>query len=585
MIKRVFSTTVETACKRIRERPKMGQFDPMRQCRNRPTTVTAPVRLAATFGLTVALSGWPGAALAAETACGEPVAGEATTGQVLIGSIVLDRRPIFDTSLPEEDKALYRLANRYHVLTRESTIRSQLLFEPGDAYSPRLAEESERLLRGRLYLVEASIRPIRYRDGVVDVCVTTQDVWTLKPDFSYERAGGENEIYVELEDLNLAGTGAALSLSYSSDNERDSAGIRFSDPQLGRSRVALSASLADNSDGHQRFLGIERPFFALDTRWSAGIRLFDEKKVAPLYDLGNKVLEFGQARSLLQISGGRSRGLVDGWARRLSAGVVFDDYDFFRPDSTLAGAVPANRKLVYPFVAVELLEDEFVKTANQDQIGRTEDIYIGTRLTASLGWSATGFGADRERFVFAGQASTGFGTPDRVLWLVNAGVHGRYEQRDLRNTVLSARLRYYRRQSEKRLFFASLATDAGERLDLDNPVRLGGNTGLRGYPLAYQNGASRLVATLEQRYFTDWYPLRLVRIGGAIFADVGRTWGRNPAGGSGSLGWLSDVGFGLRLTSPRSSTGSVLHIDLAFPLDGDDSIDSVQLLVEGRRSF
>jgi hypothetical protein len=29
----------------------------------------------------------------------------------------------------------------------------------------------------------------------------------------------------------------------------------------------------------------------------------------------------------------------------------------------------------------------------------------------------------------------------------------------------------------------------------------------------------------------------------------------------------------------------VLHIDLAFPLDGDSSIDSVQLLVETKAKF
>jgi len=29
----------------------------------------------------------------------------------------------------------------------------------------------------------------------------------------------------------------------------------------------------------------------------------------------------------------------------------------------------------------------------------------------------------------------------------------------------------------------------------------------------------------------------------------------------------------------------VLHIDVAFPLDGDSSIDSVQFLVETRKSF
>jgi hypothetical protein len=69
-----------------------------------------------------------------------------------------------------------------------------------------------------------------------------------------------------------------------------------------------------------------------------------------------------------------------------------------------------------------------------------------------------------------------------------------------------------------------------------------------------------------------------------VFFDAGRTWGTDVTG-AGSLGLLRDVGIGLRLGSSRSSFGNVLHVDLAFPLDGDDDIDSVQLLVTTRRSF
>jgi hypothetical protein len=35
----------------------------------------------------------------------------------------------------------------------------------------------------------------------------------------------------------------------------------------------------------------------------------------------------------------------------------------------------------------------------------------------------------------------------------------------------------------------------------------------------------------------------------------------------------------------RVSAGRVVHIDLAFPLNDDPSIDNVQLLIESRNSF
>ena len=134
------------------------------------------------------------------------------------------------------------------------------------------------------------------------------------------------------------------------------------------------------------------------------------------------------------------------------------------------------------------------------------------------------------------------------------------------------------------MFFATLNATAGQNLDLDNPVEVGGDTGLRGYPLRYQSGDSRVLFTVEQRYFTDWYPFRLFRVGGAVFVDVGRTYGDDPLGGP-NLGWLKDVGFGFRFAPTRLGTKKVIHLDVAFPLDGDPSIDSVQLLLEAKRSF
>lgn len=121
-------------------------------------------------------------------------------------------------------------------------------------------------------------------------------------------------------------------------------------------------------------------------------------------------------------------------------------------------------------------------------------------------------------------------------------------------------------------------------MDVDNPVMLGGDNGLRGYPLRYQSGDKSLLFTIEQRFFTDWYPFRLFHVGAAVFFDAGRTWGDNPAG-SANLGWLKDVGIGLRIGSSRSGLGRVTHIDLAFPMDGDSSIRSVQFLIETKKSF
>jgi hypothetical protein len=74
-----------------------------------------------------------------------------------------------------------------------------------------------------------------------------------------------------------------------------------------------------------------------------------------------------------------------------------------------------------------------------------------------------------------------------------------------------------------------------------------------------------------------------------VFFDAGRTWGRGNAARSANvdtnLGLLKNVGLGLRFGSSRSAFGNVIHVDLAFPLDGDASIDKAQFLVESKASF
>ena len=503
----------------------------------------------------------------------------------VIGEITLEKLTVFDLSNPDENNWLYRLANRLHIVTQDKVIRKQLLFRSGDAYSTRVIDESARILRQNRFLFDAEIRPTRYENGTVDLTVVTRDVWTLNPDISVTRSGGENRTKLGLEDTNLLGRGQLLRLARVENVDRTSNSFEFADQHLGRSWVSAFLKIADNSDGKSNVLSAVRPFYALDTRWSAGGWVVDDDRRSTLYRLGNEAAEYQHERDYVTVFGGWSKGLQRGWVRRWTAGFVADENRFFAvPDPTLPAAIPDDRKLVYAFLGLEIVQDQFQTARNRDQIGKTEDFYLGSRMSASLGWSDKSLGADRQALVFSARASRGFGSLDKNALLLSMSTDGRLESGHARNTQLTANARYYRTQSDKRLFFAAIAATAGHSLDLDNPVQLGGDSGLRGYPLRYQSGDSKMLLTIEQRYFTDWYPFRLVRIGGAIFADAGRVWGKNPLG-SEPYDWLSNVGFGLRFAPTRSSAAKMIHLDVAFPLGGDSSIDSVQILLESKRGF
>lgn len=514
----------------------------------------------------------------------EPIAGEQDQS-LTVGKVVLVKQNIFDLSVGKENNWLYRLANRLHIVTRDDVIEQQLLFQSGDRYSERLIRESERILRRNKYFFDASITSAEQPDGTVDVEVATKDVWSLTPDLSFTRNGGETRYAIGVEENNLLGRGQSIRVKRLEGVDRDSNRFEFRDTNLGRTWTQLFVRIEDNSDGHTHWFSVVRPFHSLDARWSGGVSLADNERRTALWSLGDEVAEYRQQSQSLTVFGGRSSGLKGGWVRRWTTGVVFDDNAFSeQPDATLPAALPADRRLVYPFLRYELLEDDFETSSNTNKMGRTEDFYLGTRLAVTLGWSATAFGADRDALIVSAAASRGFGSIARTAMFVDGQFSGRQEGSRLANATLSLGARYFHRQSEKRLFSVMLEGVAGDALDLDTQVRLGGDSGIRGYPLRYQSGDSSMVLSVEQRYFTDWYPLRLLRVGGAVFADIGRTWGNNPVGEP-NLGWLTDVGFGFRFAPTRFSTDKIVHLDFAFPLNGDDSLDGFQVLLEAKRSF
>jgi len=448
-----------------------------------------------------------------------------------VNNIVLDKHDVFDIDDARENNALYRLVNKLHIITKDRTIVKQLLLEPGDLYSPRLTEESARILRSRSYFNDATVEAVDNKDGTVDLKVTTRDFWTLKPGFTVSRAGGENKIGVDLEEINLLGYGQSIRFGRDEDVDRTSEAFEFRDPHIAGTRMDGRLEISDNSDGDLTSASLIRPFYALDSRWSMGGTSFDNDSRTAFYSLGEEQAEYRRQQQLFSAFGGWSKGLKNGWVRRYRAGVVHDDNVFSTvEDGEFPALIPEDRRLVYPFASIEIVEDDYETTQNKEQIGRTEDFFMGQRFTASLGYSSEEFDADRDAVLYSSTYSRGFGSLNSKALLVDAWASGRLENGDTKNALFRVRGRYYNQQTDKRMFYATVDGVAGHALDLDTVVDLGGDTGLRGYPLRYQTGESKLLITIEQRYFTDWYPFRLFRIGGAVFAAVGRVWVDNAVG-------------------------------------------------------
>jgi hypothetical protein len=519
-----------------------------------------------------------------ETTARIPADGELERRGARIGRIDIQVDDVFEYE--PSLAAPYRIANGLHISTREQTVSQQLLFQSGYPYDRHLLDETERLLRGQRFLNEARIEPIGYHsdDNSVDLLVRVHDVWTLSPGFSFNRKGGENKTRLEFEDTNFLGLGKQLSLARTSDVDRTAWSLEYVDPNLLGSWWKLATAFSSLSDGSEQACALERPFYSLDARWSANVAAADTVSSVSRYSLGERVERFDMQQRLLDIGGGSSAGLHDGWVTRYLFGFRHDGREFAARDDDLTASIPDDRVVAYPWIGIQVIEDEYVRTRNLDQIGLTEDLYLGRSARLELGWAGTAFGSTRDALVLNGSMQAG-ADPGASQYLINSlGFHGRIEDGDIANGLIEFNSRYYLRQSPRRVLFASLSGSLASNLDPEQQLLLGGDNGLRGYPLRYQAGNAAALVTLEQRFYTHWQPLRLFNVGAAMFLDAGRTWGHDDFAAP-PAGWLTDVGLGLRLGSIRSGLGNVLHIDLAFPLDGGSDIDSVQLVIETRRSF
>lgn len=504
--------------------------------------------------------------------------------KAVIGNIKIIRGNVFDLSKKEENIPLFRLANNLHIVTAESVIRNLLLFEPGDYFSQQIMEESERILRDASYLYDAEIRITGYHENAVDIEVITRDVWTLTGSINFSREGGSNELSAEIEESNLLGYGKKLKLKTGSSVDRDETLLKYSDSQFLGSRSKISALYNDKSDGLTQSFKIERPFYSLHSKWSVGLELSVDDRTDSIYEFGEVVNAFDHTEENISVFFGLSEGYLNKNVYRWRFG--FDkDRDNFSSNVEYPGQpIPEDRDFRFPWVSIEIYEDKVIKTHHVRQIRRTEDLNLGNEINMRLGWSTQHFDAENDGLIYEMEANMAFKSRSDRLVLFRPFWTGRYADRSGENNRLGFESKFYAPFFEEHVFYLALRADYVKDGYLDEQLLLGGDSGLRGYPLRFQTGDRSYLFTVEQRFYTQWHWFQLAYVGALWFFDIGRAW-EPGAPENANTRALKDTGLGLRLASSRGSRGLVLHIDLAFPLDGGSEIDDVQLVITTKESF
>ncbi|GGW69819.1 BamA/TamA family outer membrane protein [Alishewanella tabrizica] len=509
-----------------------------------------------------------------------------------ITAITFERNNVFD--LTEKGVFwLHRFANNTHMISKEATIRDDLLFTENTPLNLAELAETERLLRSRRYLRDAKIEVIHYcaDTNSVVVQVSTWDNWSLLPKIDWSSEGGKSEYSLGIAEDNLLGSGNQIQLDYAKDSERTGYLLSFGSPNIFGSYWNTSLSYANNSDGENYHIGLQRPFYRLDSSWALNVDLAKNKEQVTEYLLAESINEYDRTRNEFESSVGLKLPDLGQSIQRLIVGLTLEDVAFDEQLGTRL-QLPDDRNLSSLWLEYQLLQDDFKKLYNINQFNRVEDINAGWQLQLRLGLLQSWLGADDTGLQLHFGAAKALQLQTDT-WLFSELSYHQLDWRNTQQTLLHLSLQLNHALNARNSIVASISAERGRNLFADESLYLGGDSGLRAFPLYYQRGDNRMIATAEYRHYTDWNLWQIFDVGFAAFTDVGRSWGASaekqalPLQPQTTLDdkILLGVGIGIRLLSSHSSRGTMIHIDLTRPVTDNPDISSWQWRATAKRRF
>jgi outer membrane protein assembly factor BamA len=481
----------------------------------------------------------------------------------IISDIRILRKNVFDDLVAGDAPFYYRWANSLHIVTRARIVRNELLFHVGDSLKSEKVFESERNLRMRQFIGEASVTARPNGPDSVDLTVTTMDYWSTKISVFSELGGGDYVLGVAASEVNFLGYGQSLELSGQTGSEEDGYSVFASEPRIGASRFAGTVFYSDFSFGDSYLISLSRPRYSLSIPYGFSASYRRDSGIGRLFHQGEELFRYRRTFRRFNFSSVYSLGETQKLDFYLGYDFDSRDYGPEYQDSPYNYLIPEDetRSYVSPGIGIEMIKYDLARYL--DEPGSPEDLTLGAGIRFSIGRSLPEFGADRQATRPEMYARILARPLDRVF--IGAGDFIRWWRFEGRNTEIRHRteiMLYFKTGLNQVLAVRGL-TDFAWRQDPTYQVYLGGGNGLRGFSAYEFSGSKLALANLEYRFFTP-FEIFTVRFGGAAFFDMGSVWPVNQ--GIDLDDMKSNVGVGLRFGLTRSSTSRVLRLDLAKSL-------------------
>jgi outer membrane protein assembly factor BamA len=445
--------------------------------------------------------------------------------------------------------------------TTDHVILQELLLRSGDPYEPELIQESERNLRSRPYLGTAEIIPhTNPGQAVVDLEVAVTERWAWIIAALPSLGGGRLDMELILADLNFLGRGQIIGLqSFLSSEEENTLLFYFEEPRLIGSRWGGSILVGRQGELGDRFrLELERPLFALSTKWALHVSVFDESVQRQLYRDGlltsdyyqrNRGGDVGVRRSFRRDNRRLEIGVSAGFQNEANESVTESSWE-----------IPADKRRGSLLIRVSAERFRFVRDTYFLKMGPVEDLKLGPRGSVRLGGVA-GFRGDDRRYPLVGAGFSWWGgSPHRLYATVASDVDVRVEDGEFTNIVAGASARLYNWVSKRGyLAWRAQAHFLGKMED-PSQLRLDSANGLRGYEAQALDGTRRILANLEWRQIVR--AGRRLALGIVGFVDAGVIWSDSDSLREAPLHVGS--GYGLRLGFPTVYGAPLLRLDLGY---------------------
>jgi hypothetical protein len=494
-------------------------------------------------------------------------------------------------------RGVFRTANRIHIDTSESYIRSELLFKEGACLDPFLLEESARILRSRVFIKWAEISHQALPDGTVAVKIRVQDDWTLKVGLGLSFDEGINLEELLLQENNLLGQGLTVAIARVQAREILENYLKFGAARMfgtswsfdgtgGKTRqgpfVEESLSFPFTSEvsrlGFTQVLNFREDYFPYST---SGVE--NPTHVLLPFKRGFAQLtvarRFGEPGHLWVLGGGLSREDLSFPEGPDGIRAVMDEkFGDLLPATEVEAEEVQGQTLPLSATRLNVFAGfrniDFVLREGLDAVLASQDVKVGSEVTFSLNPAIPLFGRDRDAEDLHGQIDL-FWAVAPGPWVVStqAKAGARYvlnaegSSEGWRDIISEVDLKGYLKPERFKAHTLVGRLSAARSWSMDRPFQLtlGGREGVRGYSQDAFPGGRRFLASLEDRF--PVYESEIVDAGIAFFGDLGRAWGQDVPYGVDS-GWRSSVGVGVRANLPGGALRTV-RADFTLPLSGE----------------